>query len=339
MMNSSIKSLLSKAPSIVKPQIRCIPPPTTTTKVELPTLPLAQTKLPCKTAREFNQIPKTVSYHSLYYIPQQHTDIKGVDALVHRLLQQKFSSSKQYSPMVSSEFMNVHFFPRDHMVSQFRKSNVSLVMTHYRTPKYNDGAIERAMDKYKGKYASLQEMEQETKPGRSACGRSRLRRMFRMLLVQAFKDVGEMKETEIGRVAGTYFCTIRKVPITEQQKEKVINEFKYMISKLMSVKDVGAVARAKVDGTLVGQYKELLRSVKVNCDVGRYKSDRIKFPFFDARKAQQIIEGLRAPLGSNYKRNNYGGRGAGGDRSNYGDKWAGGNRNTPRQEPPRRHTR
>ena len=149
-MNTSIKSLLSKTPKTTK--IRCIQPADITHEsILIPKLSF-EGPVSYRKAEEFHKHPTLQPFQISGYIPKDKSEIKGVDSMVHRWATNKFSINK-YPPILKNQFMIIQYFPKDHIISQFRKSNISFILNLFRIPEFNNFKLAKSINEYKGKYS------------------------------------------------------------------------------------------------------------------------------------------------------------------------------------------
>ncbi|KAK6456739.1 uncharacterized protein RJT20DRAFT_34117 [Scheffersomyces xylosifermentans] len=165
-------------------------------------------------------------------LPEQPTDIKGVDDKAHALLFRN-RISKPMPTLLSNEFFTLMFFPSNHYVSSYRKSNISYTFTNFGTHKLNSVGLEKALNSYKGKFRSSTYFQQNLQPFSTAVGRSSYRKFVKQCLFQSLQKSVTSKQM-VHKVAGIYRFKFSKVPVTEEERLQVHKDLDNAINKVLN---------------------------------------------------------------------------------------------------------
>lgn len=303
-MNKSIKNLLRKTGSdvITLKKIRCFQPTSNVPEISQVQVPILSFggKLLHSTAQEFYSIPKSPPlYQSPDYLPQDRSEIRGLDAIIHRWATSKFDLAR-YPAILRSKFVYIQFFPTDHIVSNFRKSNIAFAMNLFRISEFNNSDIFRFVSDYNGQYCNLQTIKEKHMPIETACGRTKVKKKFRRLFIDALKSNNDIKNKS--RLSGTYLCHVLRIPITEEECKIVINDYLKMIDRLTNIEnqeqDLDTMARIKRSNHIrqTRAFVKIFSKVNLNWDVKFYKSPKKRFPFLDT---EYVNEYMAKPINKN----------------------------------------
>ena len=178
-------------------------------------------------------------------IPYLKIDLKSEESIVLFIGFYLINSNGKNIPNIKNEFMMIQFFPHHHIISNFRKSNIAFAVNIYTIPLFNSIRLRDAMNSYRGRYSNLQFFKTKTLPIQSACGRSQTKKLFRELFVKALQTLGVINKegndntSVTDKLKGVYAIHIYKVPITTEQKDKVVQDYSAMINKIVNDKIFG----------------------------------------------------------------------------------------------------
>ncbi|KAI5951396.1 hypothetical protein KGF54_004470 [Candida jiufengensis] len=201
-----------------------------------------------------------------HVLPTNRSEIRGIDGAIHVAVQSKFRP-KLYHPILNNEFISIQFFPKDHIVSNFRKSYISFFFTMQQLPLMNSPVLDTEFRSYQGKLRNLQFFKTKRKPIQSACGRTKLKKKFRQLFIDAIKETNTSK----GKLAGVYALSIKKVPVNEIEDQLVRESFKKLLNKLNKPR--------KPTGSKTVKLGEFFKNVQYSYKVGNMTDNRVRFPF------------------------------------------------------------
>ncbi|KAI5963253.1 uncharacterized protein KGF55_003045 [Candida pseudojiufengensis] len=217
-------------------------------------------------------------------VPKHGHELRGIDGAVHTFIT-KTCSPNVYSPLISNKYMMIQFFPQDHIISNFRKSNISFIFQLFRLPILNDLDTERSFKQYGGKYNDMQFFKSKSRPNQSACGRSKLKSHFRQLFIDA---LGESK-SKVEKLAGVYVISVLKVPVNGDQENFVKNEFKKLINNICSKQkstNVNKKSKKMISQKPI-KLGPTLGQVQYSYKIGNLKDNRTRFPYIKMSELTQ----------------------------------------------------
>ncbi|KAL6453385.1 hypothetical protein SBY92_004953 [Candida maltosa Xu316] len=284
-MNQSISNFLTKSNKHVVNKLKCSP--TTLSSIKYDNIPLPESEFKSmkpkyQSAADFYENQPPIPYQCRGSIPTDKSDIRGTDGTVHKYIFQKFRGSK-YPPIERNEFMSIQFFPENHILSNFRKSNISMIISMFGIPPFNNQGLAKALSQYKGEFSNSQFFSAKVSPVYSAFGRNMLRKIFRQLYVDAVKDI----KGDTTKLAGIYCCVINKVPITQDHRKKVIEGYQRAMKKIMNDKKTQNQLNDLALASSLINVRTSLYGIRYNWDVGEYKSHKVRFPFLNMNEIRQ----------------------------------------------------
>ncbi|ABN67692.2 predicted protein, partial [Scheffersomyces stipitis CBS 6054] len=164
-------------------------------------------------------------------LPHFPEDIKGVDENAYSLLY-KNKVQKPMPVLMSNEFFSLIFFPSDHFVSSYRKSNISYTFTNYGPSKLNSQVLEKAINSYKGKYRSTTFFQENLQPFTTAVGRSNNRKLMKRCLFNALCDQVKTQD-QLVSVSGIFRFRFLSVPVTDKDKSKVQRDISNSVNRIL----------------------------------------------------------------------------------------------------------
>lgn len=287
-MNNSIRQFLNKSKTdVISSNVKYIIPQQVSfpTNLQPPTLAFNSYTNKFKNAQEFYDNKQPIPFQT-NTLPKDRSEIRGVDSSIHRFIFNKLKW-KEYPPILKNDFMMIQFFPHHHIISNFRKSNIAFAVNIYTIPLFNDIRLRDAMARYKGRYSSLQFFKTKTLPIQSACGRSQTKKLFRELFVKALQTLGVINQEEnttttvTDKLRGVYAIHIYKVPITIEQKEKVVQHYSTLIKKITTDQNTWNTLSQAARRSKSMNLLSVLPNVTFSWKVGDCKDDRIRFPFIN----------------------------------------------------------
>ncbi|ODV77501.1 uncharacterized protein CANTADRAFT_33433, partial [Suhomyces tanzawaensis NRRL Y-17324] len=165
-------------------------------------------------------------------LPQRPTDIKGVDEAVYLHLR-KPKVSRTMPRVFRNEYFSLRFFPQDHHVSRFRKSNVAYTFSNRGGYKLNDKILEESLNKYKGKYRSLNYFRENLQPLHTAFGRTTYRKFIKKCL---FNSLHKHTKTQLDfeKVSGVFRFMFNLVPGTSEERQIIKQDMDRCIQRVLS---------------------------------------------------------------------------------------------------------
>ncbi|KAI5958396.1 hypothetical protein CANMA_004240 [Candida margitis] len=218
-------------------------------------------------------------------IPKSRSEIRGVDNMVHQLLQRKFPL-KKFAPIMQNEFLSVQLFPQDHTLSNFRKSNVSLVFNMHQIPMLNDKCLESGF-KSRPKYKDLQFFNKKPSPMQSACGRTKSKKQVRELFAQSLSTFSMHDKKD--RLSGIFVCHVVKVPVNQEQRDLIRKDFENMCSALLDKDDIWNNLNKQYKRTKSPNLQQL-KYVQFSYGVKNLIDRRLRFPFSPKRGLKFITK-------------------------------------------------
>ena len=292
-MNNSIRQFLNKSKAdVISHSVKCIIPQQVSlpTNLHPPTLAFNSYTNKFKNAQDFYDHIQPIPFQT-NTLPKDRSEIRGVDSSIHRFLFNKFKW-KEYPPILKNEFMMIQFFPHHHIISNFRKSNIAFAVNIYTIPLFNSIRLRDAMNRYRGRYSNLQFFKTKTLPIQSACGRSQTKKLFRELFVKALQTLGVINKegndntSVTDKLKGVYAIHIYKVPITTEQKDKLVQDYSAMINKIVNDKNIWNTLNQAARRSKSVNLQPVLPNVRFSWEVGNCKDDRIRFPFINMTEIQ-----------------------------------------------------
>lgn len=231
--------------NISNTKIKSIPLPAVETKAN-PIKPNSNFKFP------FQLPPVVLSNHKYYYnipktvpisaredeLPAVPTDIKGIDLLAYRYLNRK-KNSKSVPTLASSKYIQLKFYPDDHLLCIARKSNVAYTFTNSSGGfVFNNPQLSEQFKSYNGKYKRHLFFNKNLSPLNSAVKRVLFRRIVKRGLFNSLhKHIKpENVESEILKVRGVYQFRLFVIPKNEQERQEVQRSIDNAIEKILSGK-------------------------------------------------------------------------------------------------------
>lgn len=209
--------------------------------VETPPLPVVahirpNPKLQFGTPRVYN--PKVLGNwktrpHIQEKLPEQPTDIKGVDAAVYRHVDRK-GILRKLPVLVQNDHFMLKFFPQQHHVSRYRKSNIAYTFTNYGGPVLNDENLKKDFAKYRGKYRSLEFFRSQPMPMGTAASRIIFRKRIKRELFATLHRL--VPSTDVAKVSGIFFFRFRNVPTTTEEWDVVKRNLTKAVEKVLADK-------------------------------------------------------------------------------------------------------
>ena len=80
------------------------------------------------------------------------------------------------------------------------------------------------------------------------------------------------------KLKGVYAIHIYKVPITTEQKDKVVQDYSAMINKIVNDKNIWNTLNQAARRSKSVNLQPVLPNVRFSWEVGNCKDDRIRFP-------------------------------------------------------------
>ena len=169
--------------------------------------------------------------------PSTPSDIKGMDQTAYKYLNRNKALHKTPT-IVSTPFLQVKFFHKNHFIARARKSNIAFGHFNSGVPIMNDKLLEKAVCTYSGKYKNQAFFGERSNPLSTAVGRTQYKKLVRRCLFNSlhrhFK--GPNRENVIDKVSGVYFVQFFKVPVTQKDRNVVSRGFDKAIDSVISPK-------------------------------------------------------------------------------------------------------
>lgn len=172
--------------------------------------------------------------HIRNLLPQQPTDIKGVDQAVYRYVQKK-QMYKKIPTLLSNRFFQLKYFPCLHHVSLARKSNISYTFTNKGGFNLNDPGLAKAVSEYKGTYKKLEFFLIKLCPLDTAVGRAKYRKFVKRSLFKSLQRHVKLPE-DLKEVAGVFFFRFTIVPATDKEKIQATEEIDQAVKSLLNAR-------------------------------------------------------------------------------------------------------
>lgn len=208
--------------------------------------------------------------------PKDRSQIRGVDNMVHQLLQRQYKL-KAFPPIMRNRFLSVQLFPRNHILSNFRKSNVSLVFNMHQIPMLNDKSLEIGF-KSRRKYKDLQFFNSKPLPMQSACGRSKSKKQLRELFAQSLQKFTNHQKRD--RLFGIFVFHVAKVPVNKEQEGVVLKDLEDMCFALLEKEQVWNDLKRVFNKSKISSPQQL-KYVQYSYGVKDLDNRRVRFPFLN----------------------------------------------------------
>lgn len=177
----------------------------------------------------YRQLGKKSPTYCLPRLPEQTTDIKGVDPEVYKHVNRR-QMYKQLPTLASNAFFTLKFIPASHHISLARKSTIAYMFTNKGGPLFNDDAYTKLFNNYNGKYRKDTYFGERKFPMDTAINRQRFRKLIKQTLFNAITTI--TKPEDISKVSGVFMFRFGKVPFTDNDKAEVKN---YMTTAVTSL--------------------------------------------------------------------------------------------------------
>jgi hypothetical protein len=151
-------------------------------------------------------------------------EIRGLDQSAYMSLY----SNNKIPTIAQTKFFLLRFFPKQHYLSLFRKSNIAYTFTNKGGYKLNNPELENAIDAYKGKYRNNSMFSKNIRPLDTAFGRYRYRRYVRRILCNTIQET--VPFNKIHTVEGIFQFQFRIVPTNPKDRQEIRNSIKHAIS-------------------------------------------------------------------------------------------------------------
>jgi len=156
-----------------------------------------------------NSVP---SYSQHGTLPQSPTEIKGLEAFIAGNIRQR--QYRNTPNLVYTKYFLLKFFPKQHHLSLFRKSNIAYSFTNRSGFRLNDKKLDSSLTSYKGKYDKEPWFQTRMFPLETAFGRTRYRKLVKRLLFESLHKLVKT-EQQIDLVEGIFQFQFTVVPESE----------------------------------------------------------------------------------------------------------------------------
>lgn len=184
--------------------------------------------------KEFARRRYSKEYYPSYIrniLPENPTDIKGVDQAVYKHVHRK-QILKKLPTLLSSKFFALKFFPELHHVSLARKSNIAYTFTNRGGFNLNDPLLAKSLTEYKGKYKKLAFFQEKLCPLDTAVGRAKYRKFIKRSLFQSLHKFVKTSR-DLDQVRGVFFFRFSIVPATESDKQQIMKDLDLALNILL----------------------------------------------------------------------------------------------------------
>ncbi|KAG7662340.1 uncharacterized protein J8A68_004111 [[Candida] subhashii] len=180
---------------------------------------------------------QTTPRYAQEVLPEKVTDIKGVAEEAFQVLFNSRKSSK-YPYASSNPFFKLQFYPPEHPLAKFRKSNVAFTFATYFVSLFNSNQLEKAFTRYSGKYKNLVSFQVKPSPKFSAFGRSRTKSVARRLYMELLKEKYSDRTSQ--ELQGVYHFMVYKVPKTTEHIQEFKRELDLAIQRILNDRSLRA---------------------------------------------------------------------------------------------------
>ena len=274
---SNLQTFLSKSTGVISNAVKCgvrkmaaplmVPP---VAKSRYDSVKAAPVRLPKKL--------KILQPFQTLIFPNNRSQVRGVDNVVHQLLQRRYRL-KNFHPIMRNTFLSVQLFPRDHILSNFRKSNISLVFNMHQLPMLNDRHLESGF-KSRPKYKDLQFFDSKPLPMQSACGRTKSKKQFKELFVKSLQNFSNHRNND--RLFGIFVFHVLKVPVNQEQNEVILRDLENMCLDLLD-KDNKWNDLKNLYNKSKDPSPQQLKNVQYSYGAKGLLDRRVRFPFSNKR--------------------------------------------------------
>ncbi|OBA21396.1 hypothetical protein METBIDRAFT_78369 [Metschnikowia bicuspidata var. bicuspidata NRRL YB-4993] len=233
--------------------------------------PLITSKLCVKRDPVTSRAP--VSWKDLPHIrtdvlPEEATDIRGIDTSGHQVLSQRRVIGK-LPTLLSCNHFTLTFIPHNHTISSLRKSNVAYTFTNYGSPNLNDLNLLKRLTEYRGKYRFLEYFKSVHNPMGTAVSRSRFRKLIKRELHHALHQIIPNTQSEVEKVSGIFHFRFHMYPVPREAdalREEVTNAVRRLYTNEGFRRSLALITQQQVQA--FPNVYMLVRDIKVENAIG-----------------------------------------------------------------------
>lgn len=163
-------------------------------------------------------------------IPLLPSYIKGVDEGAYLMLLTLY----KFPTIAQGKFFALRFFPTQHYMSLFRKSNIAYTFSQKGGFKLNDAKLEKKFDQYRGKYHNHPFFARTIKPLDTAFNRHRYRWYVRGVLHDTIRDL--VPQDQVHSVEGIFQFQFGVVPTCPEDRLEIRRLIKDGVLKVLNNK-------------------------------------------------------------------------------------------------------
>lgn len=150
-------------------------------------------------------------------LPQNPTDIRGIDANAYLHLQRK-QLLGNLPILIQNKFFSLKFVDSLHHLSLVRKSKIAYTFSNYGTPVLNDKSLAIAFKDYKGPYRNLDFFKTQPHGTDTACARIQYRKLVKRSLFRALhRAIPDSNAADIHCVSGIFLFRFTACPSTSEE--------------------------------------------------------------------------------------------------------------------------